>query len=188
MKGNSSLLFLLLFAYVLVEGSFDPLLVLAFSLLHELGHWLALRRFGKKPCLSCKGQGFALSVGVLSYRQELWVAFCGPAVSLGLAMVFGALYGVWKREFFAFCALTNGALGLLNLLPIYPLDGGRILNACLGLFCPLSHQRTVSAAVAMIFLFPLLALAFWQFLQSGYNVSLLMVCIYLLYLMKESLI
>ena len=179
----SPLLFLLIFSYALIEGSFDPFFVLGFALLHELGHWAVIHHYGARVLsFSGGGQGFGLSVNGLSYRQELLVALGGPAVSLALAVFFGGLAYASGREFLWFCCFSNGALGILNLLPIFPLDGGRVLAAVLGLYCPLHWQRRLSNGIGLAVLFPLLGFAFWQFLASGYNPSLLLVCIYLLWL------
>ncbi len=184
----SPLLILLTVSYVLIEGSFDPLFVLAFAFLHELGHFAVIHHYGARiEGFSGGGQGFSIAVNGLSYRQELFVALGGPAVSMALSIFFGGLAWASEREFLWFCCLSNGALGLFNLLPIFPLDGGRILSSFLGLHCSLQWQRRLSAGIGMLFLFPLLGLAFWQFLSSGYNPSLLLICIYLLWLIKESM-
>ncbi len=171
---------LLIFSYMLIEGSFDPLWLVAFSLMHELGHGVVIRLLGGSiQGFSGGGQGFALAVNGLSYKDEILVAAAGPLTSVMLALGFG-LAG---QGFFCF---ANGALAAMNLLPILPLDGGRILRAVLGLYCPPHLQRRILLYVAPCCLLPLLALAFWQFLSSGYNISLLFVCIYLISLIKEN--
>lgn len=183
----SPLLFLLVFSYVLIEGSFDPLLILLFSLIHELGHISAIRRLGGGVSgMSGGGQGFCLQVNGLSYRQELLAALAGPAVSLGLATLFGLLALFSGGKLLWFCSFANLALALMNLLPIYPLDGGRILSAYLALHCEPDRQQAIVGIVGMVCLLPLLGAAFWQFLSSGYNISLLFVCFYLIGLIKEN--
>lgn len=183
----SPLMVLLLISYMLIEGTFDPLLILLFSLLHEAGHLLAIRALGGKTReLRGQGQGFGLSVEGLSYQGELLAAAAGPAMSLVLAAFF-AVFALWRgSKDLWFCAFANFALAGMNLLPVLPLDGGRILNAFLALHCTPDRARGISAAVSLCCLLPLLGLAFWQFLSSGYNVSLLFVCVCLIGLMGRS--
>lgn len=183
----SPLLFLLVFSYVLIEGSFDPLLILLFSLIHELGHIGAIGRMGGGiNGMSGGGQGFSLQINGLSYRQELIAALAGPAVSLGLALLFGLSALLSGRDLLWFCSFANVALAAMNLLPIYPLDGGRILSSYLALHCDPARQQVIVSTVGLICLLPLLGAAFWQFLSSGYNISLLFVCFYLIGLIKEN--
>lgn len=176
----SPFLLLLLFSYMLIEGSFMPLWVLLFSLIHEGGHLLAIRLLGGGiRSFQGGGQGFGIGTRALSYRAEFWAAFAGPLTSIALAMLFAALRQ-WQFLY------TNLALGLMNLLPIYPLDGGRMLRAILTETLPLHLQQPILQGIGLLFILPLLGLAFWQFLASGYNVSLLFICFYLLGLLKEN--
>ena len=93
-------------------------------LLHELGH-LAVLAFFHRPIrgITLGAGGAKIETEGLSYRQEALSAAAGPAVNLLSA-------GLTLRTFPVF-ALVSLALAAVNLLPLYPMDGGRILRASL---------------------------------------------------------
>lgn len=96
-------------------------------LLHESGHFLALRLSGVPVTgFSLKLTGAVIQTGAADSREMLLCALMGPAVSL-LAAAVCCRFAPWF-------SIVSGGLGLLNLLPLYPLDGGRILRASLELF------------------------------------------------------
>lgn len=177
----SPFLCLLVISFTLIEGSFDPLWILLFSLLHEAGHWIAIRRLGGTVRdFRSRGAGFSLRVNGLSYRAEALAAFSGPAVNLLLAGGFALLAFIHPSAYFSFFAAANLALAAMNLLPVYPLDGGRILASTLGAYTAPHTCRRIVKTVGICFLIPLLALSFRQFLKSGYNISLLVICLTLI--------
>jgi Zn-dependent protease/CBS domain-containing protein len=110
--------------------------------LHELAHSLVARRFG----LGVGGITLFLFGGVAELEQEpasagseFWIAIAGPAMSFALALaawaVTGAAASAGASEgflaLFGYLAWINLVLGLFNLLPAFPLDGGRVLRAAL---------------------------------------------------------
>ena len=105
--------------------------------LHELGHCAAIRFFGGRVAslrLSMVGAELVPERSRLfSYREELFIAAAGPGVSLLMAVV-GALAArcnlFGTEQMFLFAGL-NLAAGVFNLLPLGPLDGGRILRILL---------------------------------------------------------
>ncbi len=110
--------------------------------LHELGHALVARRFGiriRSITLFIFGGVAELEKEPPSPRAEFWMAVAGPAVSLVLAggFWFLALVGEaadWALPALAvleYLALINGLLVAFNLLPAFPLDGGRVARAVL---------------------------------------------------------
>jgi len=112
-----------------IEAAGLVLATYLFILLHELGHCVAARRAGV-PVLDVTLWplgGMARMAGLpADPRAELVIAAAGPLVNLGLALVL-AILGLDRL------ASLNLALGLFNLVPCFPLDGGRVLRAALAL-------------------------------------------------------
>lgn len=112
-----------------IVGGFIGTVLIAFSIVaHELGHSLTARKFGyptKLIVLSVLGGCAALEKMPKSSKQELLVAVAGPAVSFALGFI-GLLVGAIDSF-----TILNFCLGFFNLLPGFPMDGGRILRAAL---------------------------------------------------------
>jgi Zn-dependent protease len=107
---------------------------------HEMAHAIVARRFGIATTaieLWALGGMARLDHEPRSARAEGWIAAAGPLASLALGLAaFGAGYGLHSVgapdtvvTVLAWLGLVNGALGLFNVLPGAPLDGGRIVRA-----------------------------------------------------------
>jgi Zn-dependent protease/predicted transcriptional regulator len=115
--------------------------LIASIVIHELSHSLVARRFGmtiKGITLFAFGGAAELEDEPPTARAEFLMAAAGPAMSLMLAAVFwliaGAIAGVVPMPFVAivrYLAGINVILALFNLVPAFPLDGGRMLRAVL---------------------------------------------------------
>ncbi|MFT4976326.1 MAG: Zn-dependent protease [Myxococcota bacterium] len=102
-------------------------------LLHELGHALVARRFGidtRSITLYPFGGIAALTAEPDSPRSELWIALAGPAVNFALAALTLPLAWLGAPLAATFIGI-NLVLGIFNLLPAFPMDGGRVLRAAL---------------------------------------------------------
>jgi len=147
-------------ASALARVSFLLLLFLCVTL-HEFGHILAARRFGvrTREILLLPIGGMARMERIPERpRDELLVALSGPAVTIAIALVlvlaFGGLpdpeavfSGVTPRDLLGQLAYANLSLLAFNLLPVFPLDGGRVLRALLA--SKLGHSRGTEIAAVI---------------------------------------
>jgi len=156
-------------AYAL--GFASALLLFASILLHELGHAIVARRYG----VEIEGIQLWLLGGVAKMKEsahrpgeELRFTLAGPAVTLAIVIFFGlvtaALPGSAPHALvalLAYQALVNSAILVFNLLPAFPLDGGRVLRALLWQRGGDIDEATVTAArVGRGFAYALIALGF----------------------------
>lgn len=120
----SFLVFLCAYYYFDPAATFVPFLLSVF--LHETGHLLALW-LCKAPIhkLRLGLSGTTICTAPLSYKHEIITAAAGPAMNFILV-----LFCLHRQPEMA---LLNLGLMLYNLLPLYPLDGGRILRSVLHL-------------------------------------------------------
>ncbi len=109
-------------------------LAFGFVLLHELGHCLMASQWGiptKRITLTPIGGIASLEKLPRNPRIEFLVAIAGPLVNLALAGTFAIFFAFWPGVILFQLMCINLALGLLNLLPGFPMDGGRILRSAL---------------------------------------------------------
>lgn len=123
-----------------VAGTAAALLFFASLLAHELAHALVARRDGvavHSITLWLLGGVSRFAAEPPTAESELRISLAGPLTSLALALSFGLLELVSEvihlRDLvsgsLAWLAFINVVLGVFNLLPAYPLDGGRVLRA-----------------------------------------------------------
>lgn len=116
------------------------LLFFASVLAHELAHSFVANRYDRlveRITLFVFGGIAHLKKEPPSSKVEFLVALAGPAMSIALAAVFGGLYfalgglGVpwWLLQGLMYLAVMNAILAVFNMLPAFPLDGGRVLRA-----------------------------------------------------------
>jgi len=122
-----------------LAGAFTSILLFASVLLHELGHSVVALREGvpvRSITLSILGGVARMGGRPSTPGAELRIAVAGPLTSLALAGVFLLLSAVLSGEpalsaSFAFLGLANLVLAAFNMVPGFPLDGGRVLRALL---------------------------------------------------------
>lgn len=109
------------------------LMIMVMLFIHESGHIWAMKHYGMKT----KGIYFIPFVGGAavaegefpSRRAEVVIAIMGPIWGFALALLTGGAYLYAKNPVFAAASAWMALINLFNLLPINPLDGGRIMKS-----------------------------------------------------------
>lgn len=172
-------------------------LLFAIVTLHELGHSYAALKYGVPV-----NDIVLLPIGGVAQLkripenpwQEFVIAIAGPAVNFALAVILwlisiptgyplipnlanvGAIEAITLDQIFAYVFVYNLFLGVFNLLPAFPMDGGRILRAALAARLPYHRATSIAATVGrgMAWLMGL-----YGFITGGYGLILIAFFIYL---------
>ena len=165
-------------------GMLSPLLVaFACVLVHEMAHVLMARVLGVKTqsvSLLPFG-GVAKMERAPSGRSEFLIALAGPVANLLLVQV---LLWVFPNQYSPALSLwvqSNLAIGLFNLLPAVPLDGGRMLCACLQPIVGMERAMRISCYLGMGMGVLVVGAAMSAWMQTGrVNLSLIGIGVLLL--------
>lgn len=181
-----------------LEGVGFLLALFGSVVLHEYGHALTARRFGiKTRDITLLPIGGLARLEKMPEKpiQELWVALAGPAVNVVIAAgLFLYLLGTQTLAPITGLTLTSGpflerlmsvnlTLVLFNLLPAFPMDGGRVLRSLLALRMEYTRATQLAASIGQgmafvlgfigLFINPfLLFIAFFVYIGAGQEASM----------------
>ena len=170
----------------LLIGALSSVVLYLIVFTHELGHAFAARRFGVEThtiTLSAFGGLAHLGAPSPSPRADLRIALAGPATHLvwlavvwPLSMVVAPLrVGYVAIDVFYWLTWTNVALVLFNLLPAFPMDGGRALRA---LLAHRMHPNRATLIACRIGIFVAIGIGAWGLRTGGmYGTILILIAI-----------
>jgi stage IV sporulation protein FB len=152
-----------------VEGTIFVILLFLCVLLHEFGHVFAARRYGvQTPDITLLPIGGVARLERIPEEpsQELIIALAGPAVNVVIAAIlFVALGGFLPPEsvdvqnpgtsMLARLAMVNLFLVVFNMIPAFPMDGGRVLRALLAARYGYQRGTQIAATVGQVLAFGL---------------------------------
>jgi len=154
-----------------IIGAVTSLLFFASVMLHEIGHSYVAKKYNYKVRqikLFIFGGISEITEEPKSATEEFWISAAGPIVTFVLAGIFYLLASVSKGNIYLFAlfhylSVINFLLGMFNLIPGFPLDGGRIFRAIVWKIKKDFQKATHTAAtVGRAFGFILISIGFLE--------------------------
>ena len=179
-------LFFIFGLYFALTGKvFSFIVITLTAVLHEFGHAIQAEKLGYKLfkiTLMPYGAVISGDINGIKYSDEVKVVLAGPLVNLCIAVAIMAVWWIFPSSYpYTQAALyANASIFLVNLIPAFPLDGGRLLLATLSL--KLKRKTAVKVAkfsgyvlsLALLFAFALTAF-------TELNLSLLFFSLFILF-------
>ena len=189
-------IFIIIF-FITKQIEFYAMLML-FAFLHELGHLACGVLLGfRLKSLTINPMGLAINFkintedynksiknGKKKKKKKIIIALCGPLVNFIIALLFAkfnfSLFN-FSRENIIY---ANILIALFNLIPIYPLDGGRIIKNALHILIGLEPANTKTNNISGISVIVITVIASFGILYLK-NIAILFIVIYLWYLVIQ---
>ena len=162
----------------ILSGLSFAALLSASIVLHELGHSKTAEAFGygtRDITLSVLGGCASLDAIPEKPSEELTVAAAGPAVSFMLSLVGAVIWQTTGNSTAADLLVMNLMLGCFNLLPGFPMDGGRVLRAALSSFMPRTKATFAAMCVGRVFAVLLGCCGVWSFFTGGLGITAVLI-------------
>ena len=137
-------IFMLMILFLITNQIEIYAMIMIFAIIHEFGHLLAgillgmkpekieIKPFGVSIKFDIKREDYNIKIGKgnLLEIKKIFVAFAGPIINVFIIVIL-MMYDSWKfnEQDVTRMIFSNITLILFNILPIYPLDGGRILKS-----------------------------------------------------------
>lgn len=171
--------------YALTGRIFVFIIYTLSAVAHELGHSLVAANAGyklNKITLMPFGAVVSGDIDGLKLSDEIKIALAGPLTSLAIGLFFVATWWLFP-ETYAFTdvvAQANFSMAAINFLPIFPLDGGRVLSATLCKSLGKKRADKICKTIGLIFSFGLIVLFIFSLFHTV-NISLLFFALFVIF-------
>ncbi len=180
-------LFVIMMALSVVTGFYVELLTcFGIVVIHELGHVVAARYYGweviEVQLLPFGGVAVVEEHGSVTAWEEIVVALAGPLQNA--LMIIAALLmkstSIWNDGWVDYFVQANVWIALFNLIPILPLDGGKVLQAIVSYRISYFYTLKITIWISLFMSGVLLSATIYNYSSSGINLNLLAIAIFLL--------
>ncbi|PAB61366.1 M50 family metallopeptidase [Anaeromicrobium sediminis] len=172
--------FILMLLIFFVFGYFEEI-ILAFIavFIHELFHTIMARLLGYNiesiEIFPFGGVAKLKETIALEPRDEILIAISGPLINLIIAFI-GVNYKILINEFFIY---SNLGIGIFNLIPILPLDGGRIIRAYLSLNCGIKKATKIISIISKCLIVTMATYGLYMIKEDYSNIFVVLLSIFL---------
>lgn len=180
-------LFILFGIYFAITGKVFSFLVFTISAcLHEFGHYYVAEKRGyrlSRLVLMPYGAVIYGDTHEMTYFDEVVIALSGPIFSLLIAVFFVSFWWLIPDSYpyLESIVLANLTIATINLIPAYPLDGGRVVNSIISLYTKPKTALKISKTIGIILGGGFVGLFIYSLIIKTPNISILMFGLFIIF-------
>ena len=166
--------------FVLTGYYLNLIIFTSLIIVHELGHYTMakINHFHVSKIIIYPYGGLTKIEDLInrSISEELLIATSGVITQYSFYLIIGILYkqGIIREYTYYLYTIYNSQMIFFNLLPIYPLDGGKITNLILDKYFPFYQANILTIIISLLIIITLTALNIYKYSYSNIMVMLLL--------------